>query len=146
MRNNILIAIISILFNLNLNGQIDTMYNTSLTRTVCVDSICKELRCDHGLDLHTFEIWNGDFGGFIMKNKTNGFYLGSVGIQLTLFTEENKLWKNGKFSIFMINTYGDNPSADYIHDTQYFDNMEAPQAKHITFYKFFFWSKSSNNS
>lgn len=135
MGKNLLITFTIILCYAKSFAQIDTMYNTALTRTVCVDSVCKELRCDHGLDLHTFEIWNGDFGGFTMKNKTNGFYLGSVGIQLTLYTEENKMWKNGKFSIFMIDTYGNNPSTNYIHDTQYFDNMEAPPTNHITISK-----------
>lgn len=112
-----------------LSAQIDTLYNKDLTRTVCIDTICKELRCDHGLDLHTFEIWNGDFGGYTLPSKTNGFYLGTIGVQLTLLTEENHFWKNGKFSLFMLNNYGMNPSANEIGDFQVFNNMEAPGNK-----------------
>ena len=127
-----------ILFLINIafivNGQQDTIGKAQNVDTSLINTL-KLTRIDNGLDLHTFEIWNADFGGFTTPNKTKEFYLGSIGIQLTLFTQENNMWKNGKFSMFMLNTYGNNPTAKYLHDTQYFDNMEAPQAKHITISK-----------
>ena len=130
-----LLFVLSITTLTYLNAQRDTLYNTDLTRTECVHGECKETRIDHGLDIHTFEILNSDFGGFTFPGKTNGFYMGTLGIQFTLFTDENKMWKNGKFSMFMIDNYGNNPSARLIHDTQVFDNMEAPPTNHMTISK-----------
>jgi carbohydrate-selective porin OprB len=53
-------------------------------------------------------------------------YLLSVsGAQFTLFTKENKWWKGGMFSIYALNTFGDNPTSDDVHDIQMFDNIES---------------------
>lgn len=131
MKKNSILILLLLNFTFFVNGQQNSLSNSTNVDTTILDKF-KFTRADNGLDLHTFELWNGDFGGFTTQAQTREFYLGSIGVQLTLFTEENKMWKNGKFSVFMLNTYGNNPSAKYIHDTQYFDNMEAPQAKHIT--------------
>lgn len=133
------LLVLSILSISIANAQRDTLYNRSempLTKTVCVDSVCKEMRCDHGLDLHTFEIYNGDGIGVTSNSgKTHGYYLGTLGVQLTLFTEENQLWKNGKFSLFMINNHGETPSASNVGDLQVFDNMEAPSTRKFNYYE-----------
>lgn len=52
-------------------------------------------------------------------------FLGVNGVQLTTFTKENNWWKNGMFSVYVLNSYGDNPTTDYLGDYQMFDNIES---------------------
>jgi len=50
-------------------------------------------------------------------------FLGVNGVQLTTFTKENNWWKNGMFSVYVLNSYGDNPTTDYLGDYQMFDSL-----------------------
>ena len=78
---------------------------------------------DNGIQLHTFLMNMTDVAKVTGVKKP--FLLGVNGIQLTAFTKENKWWKNGMFSMYLLNTYGDNPTTDYVGDYQMFDNIES---------------------
>lgn len=76
-----------------------------------------------GLKVHAFLMNMTDVAKVTGQNKP--FLLGVNGVQITSFTKENNWWKNGMFSLYFLNTYGDNPTTDYVHDYQMFDNIES---------------------
>ena len=76
-----------------------------------------------GLKVHAFLINTTDFAKVTGSKKP--FFLGVNGAQITTFTKENGWWNRGMFSAYILNTYGDNPTSDYVHDYQMFSNIEA---------------------
>lgn len=86
----------------------------------------------HILKINTFFVYSGDIVAVRQKSGTSPYYLGLGAIQFTAKTEDNNLWKNGAFSLFLANNHGDNPTATKVGDIQVFDNLEAPE---VTFFK-----------
>lgn len=76
-----------------------------------------------GLKVHAFLMNMTDVAKVTGFKKP--FILSASGLQVTSFTKENGWWKNGMFSMYMLNTFGDNPTTDYVHDYQMFDNIES---------------------
>jgi porin len=54
-------------------------------------------------------------------------YLGNIDMIVNFNTEKAKLWKGGKFSVYILNDHGEQPSAKYIGELQLFSNIEAPE-------------------
>ena len=70
--------------------------------------------------------YKGDFMSIVNGGiETGEFYLGMITVQLSLNTEDNKLWRGGEFNILGASTHGDEPSANNIGDFQVASNIEA---------------------
>jgi hypothetical protein len=91
------------------------------------DSIKKDVEKAHILKINTFFLYTGDVVGVNQNERNSVYYLGLGAIQFTAKTEDNNLWKNGAFSLFVANNHGENPSANHVKDIQVFDNIEAPE-------------------
>jgi carbohydrate-selective porin OprB len=76
-----------------------------------------------GFKAHAFLINTTDVVG--VTNQNQPFVLGANGLQLTTFTKENGWWKGGMFSMFLLNTFGSNPTTNYVGDLQMFSNIES---------------------
>lgn len=92
------------------------------TKAQEADTTAKDL-ISEGFKVRTFVMNMTDFAKVTSIRKP--LFLGVNGIQITTFTKENKWWKNGMFSTYILNTYGDNPTTDYVGDYQMFDNIES---------------------
>ena len=86
------------------------------------DSSARDVVAD-GFKLHGFVMNMTDIAKISSIKKP--MFLGVNGVQLTTFTKENKWWNNGMFSVYILNTYGDNPTTDYLGDLQMFSNIES---------------------
>jgi carbohydrate-selective porin OprB len=96
---------------------ISTNVNAQLPDTTAKDFVSE------GFKVHTFLMNMTDVAKVTAIAKP--MFLGVNGIQVTTFTKENNWWKNGMFSMYLLNTYGDNPTTDYVGDYQMFDNIES---------------------
>jgi carbohydrate-selective porin OprB len=92
------------------------------TKAQEADTTAKDF-ISEGFKVHTYVMNMTDFAKVTSIRKP--LFLGVNGIQITTFTKENKWWKNGMFSTYILNTYGDNPTTDYVGDYQMFDNIES---------------------
>ncbi len=86
------------------------------------DSTAKDF-VSEGFKVRTFVMNMTDFAKVTSIRKP--LFLGVNGIQITTFTKENNWWKNGMFSTYILNTFGDNPTTDFVGDDQMFDNAES---------------------
>jgi porin len=76
-----------------------------------------------GFKAHAFVLNMTDIGKVTDFKKP--FIMGVNGAQITIFTKENKWWKGGMFSLYALNTFGDNMTSDYVGDWQMFSNIES---------------------
>ena len=95
------------------------------------DSVKKDAEKAHVLKINTFFVYSGDIVGVRQTSGMKPYYLGLGAIQFTAKTEDNNLWKNGAFSLFIANNHGDNPTATNVGDIQVFDNLEAPEIENF---------------
>lgn len=76
-----------------------------------------------GFKAHSFVMNMTDVAKVTGFNKP--FIMGVNGAQVTVFTKENKWWNGGMFSMYALNTFGDNATSDYVGDWQMFSNIES---------------------
>jgi porin len=72
--------------------------------------------------------YTGDYA--IINNpeyKHISVYLGNIDMIVNFNTENANLWKGGKFSAYILNDHGAQPSAEYLGELQLFSNIEAPE-------------------
>jgi porin len=103
----------------------------SLLMALCFAFVSKAQEADttahdlfsEGFKAHAFVINMTDIAKVTDFKKP--FIMGVNGAEITIFTKENKWWKGGMFSLYALNTFGDNATSDYVGDWQMFSNIES---------------------